>query len=67
MEMKPWCKLAFPERRKRAQRRLTSSPSGTKLHYKSYESLEEKEKERKIEENRLDSGYDQQRANSVTG
>ena len=31
--------MEFPERREeRAQRRLTSSPSGKKLHYKSYGS-----------------------------
>lgn len=44
MEMKPWRELAFPER-KESTEKTTSSPSGTKLHYKSYKSLEEKKKE----------------------
>lgn len=55
MEMEPWREWAFPERRKRAQRRLTSSPSGTKLHYKrSYESSEEKKREGKTRKEKRD-------------
>lgn len=45
---KPWCEMAFPGRKEeRAQRRLTSSPSGKKLHYKSYMSTILRRKETK--------------------
>lgn len=47
-ETKPWCAMAFPGRREeRAQRRLASSPSGRKLHYKSYRSTILQRKETK--------------------
>lgn len=47
-ETKPWCEMAFPGRREeRAQRRLTSSPSGKKLHYKNYRSTIFQRKETK--------------------
>lgn len=47
-ETKWWCEMIFPERREeRAQRRLTSSPSGKKLHYKRYGSTILQQKETK--------------------
>lgn len=67
-ETKPWCAMAFPGRREeRAQRRLTSSPSGKKLHHKCYIStiLQQKRNKDILEEST--SAKIKKRANSVTG
>ena len=66
-ESKPWCAMAFPGRREeRAQRRLTSSPSGKKAALqKGYRSTILQRKRNKRHTRSFHLNYDQKRANSV--
>lgn len=62
-ETKPWCEIACSERREeRAQRRLTSSPTGKKLHYKSYRStILQRTETKKKHSRRLQLNYDKKK------